>query len=72
MRTNVRAIDDLLQGGLEPKAIYEFAGEFGTGKTQLCHQLSVTVQLSQDKGGVGGAAVYLDTEEPSRQIESLT
>ncbi|ADN50280.1 DNA repair and recombination protein RadA [Vulcanisaeta distributa] len=63
LRTNVRAIDDLLQGGLEPKAIYEFAGEFGTGKTQLCHQLSVTVQLSQDKGGVGGAAVYLDTEE---------
>ncbi|MGC9152330.1 MAG: DNA repair and recombination protein RadA [Vulcanisaeta sp.] len=69
LRTNVRAIDELLQGGLEPKAIYEFAGEFGTGKTQLCHQLSVTVQLSQDKGGVGGAAVYLDTEEafsPSR------
>ncbi len=63
LRTNVRAVDELLQGGLEPKAIYEFAGEFGTGKTQLCHQLSITVQLSQDKGGVGGAAVYLDTEE---------
>ncbi|BDR92065.1 DNA repair and recombination protein RadA [Vulcanisaeta souniana] len=71
LRTNVRAIDELLQSGLEPKAIYEFAGEFGTGKTQLCHQLSVTVQLSQDKGGVGGAAVYLDTEEafsPSRIV----
>ena len=71
LKTNVRAIDELLQGGLEPKAIYEFAGEFGTGKTQLCHQLAVTVQLGQDKGGVGGAAVYLDTEEafsPSRII----
>jgi len=69
LKTNVRSIDELLQGGLEPKAIYEFAGEFGTGKTQLCHQLSVTVQLDQDKGGVGGAAIYLDTEEafsPSR------
>jgi DNA repair protein RadA len=71
LKTNVRAIDELLQGGLEPKAIYEFAGEFGTGKTQLCHQLAVTVQLGQDRGGVGGAAVYLDTEEafsPSRII----
>jgi len=69
LKTNVRSIDELLQGGLEPKAIYEFAGEFGTGKTQLCHQLSVTVQLGQDRGGVGGAAIYLDTEEafsPSR------
>jgi DNA repair protein RadA len=69
LKTNVRSIDELLQGGLEPKTIYEFAGEFGTGKTQLCHQLSVTVQLGQDRGGVGGAAIYLDTEEafsPSR------
>ncbi|WP_069808291.1 DNA repair and recombination protein RadA [Vulcanisaeta thermophila] len=69
LKTHVNSIDELLQGGLEPKAIYEFAGEFGTGKTQLCHQLSVTVQMSPDKGGVAGAAVYLDTEEafsPSR------
>lgn len=63
LKTHVNAIDDLLQGGLEPKAIYEFAGEFGTGKTQLCHQLSVVVQMGQDKGGVAGSAVYLDTEE---------
>jgi len=71
LRTSVRAIDELLQGGLEPKAIYEFAGEFGTGKTQLCHQLAVTVQLDKDRGGVSGAAVYLDTEEafsPSRVV----
>jgi len=63
LRTMVKSIDELLQGGLEPRATYEFAGEFGTGKTQLCHQLAVTVQLSSESGGAEGAAVYVDTEE---------
>lgn len=63
VKTHVEAIDKLLQGGLEARAIYEFAGEFGSGKTQLCHQLAVTVQLPRDKGGVEGATVYVDTEE---------
>lgn len=73
LKTHVNSIDRLLGGGLEPKAIYEFAGEFGTGKTQLCHQLCVTVQLPREKGGVSGIAVYVDTEEafsPNR-IESI-
>ncbi len=73
LTTGVKSIDKLLGGGLEPKATYEFAGEFGTGKTQLCHQLAVTVQLPREKGGVGGACAYIDTEEafsPSR-IEAI-
>ena len=73
LKIHVNAIDNMLKGGLEPRAIYEFAGEFGAGKTQLCHQLAVTVQLSYDKGGVSGAAFYIDTEgtfTPSR-IEAI-
>jgi len=73
LTTGVKSIDRLLGGGLEPKATYEFAGEFGTGKTQLCHQLAVTVQLPREKGGVSGACAYIDTEEafsPNR-IESI-
>ncbi|HDH07274.1 MAG TPA: DNA repair and recombination protein RadA [Thermoproteales archaeon] len=62
LTTGVKTIDKLLGGGLEPVSIYEFAGEFGSGKTQLCHQLSVTVQLSRNRGGVGGKAFYIDTE----------
>ncbi|OYT31059.1 MAG: DNA repair and recombination protein RadA [Thermofilum sp. ex4484_79] len=62
LTTGVSSIDELLGGGLEPASIYEFAGEFGSGKTQLCHQLSITVQLSKNKGGVGGKAFYVDTE----------
>ncbi|MEZ0345820.1 MAG: DNA repair and recombination protein RadA [Infirmifilum sp.] len=62
LTTGVSSIDSLLGGGLTAYDIYEFAGEFGSGKTQLCHQLAVTVQLSPSHGGLGGSAVYVDTE----------
>ncbi|WP_460024245.1 DNA repair and recombination protein RadA [Infirmifilum sp. SLHALR2] len=62
LKTQVQSIDELLGGGLESGAIYEFAGEFGTGKTQLCHQLAVTAQLPRERGGFAGKALYIDTE----------
>ena len=62
LTTGVKALDELLGGGLRACDIYEFAGEFGTGKTQLCHQLAVTVQLPEERGGLSGKAVYIDTE----------
>ncbi|WP_337863172.1 DNA repair and recombination protein RadA, partial [Nitrososphaera sp.] len=39
---------------------------FGTGKTQLCHTLCVMVQQARGKGGLGGRAVYVDTENTFR------
>jgi len=41
--------------------------------TQLCHQLSVNVQLPPDKGGLNGKAVYIDSEGTFRweRIESM-
>ncbi|MCS7104694.1 MAG: DNA repair and recombination protein RadA [Thermofilaceae archaeon] len=60
--TGVRALDDLLEGGIETRAITELIGEFGAGKTQLCHQLAVMVQLPRDRGGLNGRALYVDTE----------
>ena len=62
LTTGVKGLDELLQGGLRAGELYEFAGEFGTGKTQLCHQLAVTVQLPEEKGGLSAKAVYVDTE----------
>jgi len=70
--TGCKALDDLLGGGIETKAITEFIGEFGAGKTQLCHQLCVMVQLPYDKGGLNAKAVYIDTEgtfRPERIIQ---
>jgi DNA repair protein RadA len=62
LTTGVKGLDELLGGGLYPVEIYEFAGEYGTGKTQICHQLSVTVQLPEEKGGLNASAVYIDAE----------
>jgi len=62
LTTGVEALDKLLGGGLKAGAVYEVVGPPGVGKTQLCHQLCVTVQLARNKGGVGGGALYIDTE----------
>jgi len=64
--TGSKALDELLDGGVETKAITEFVGEFGSGKTQMCHQLSVMVQLPEEKGGLKAKALYVDTENTFR------
>jgi len=60
--TGSKNLDKLLGGGVETQIITEFYGEFGSGKTQICHQLCVNVQLPRDKGGLEGTAVYVDCE----------
>mgnify|MGYP001772635744 CR=1 FL=1 len=70
--TGVKSLDDLLEGGIEVGSLTEFIGEFGAGKTQLCHQLSVMVQLPKDKGGLDAKALYIDTEgtfRPERIVQ---
>ncbi len=64
--TGSSTLDELLGGGIETQAITEFFGEFGSGKTQLCHQLTVNVQLPEDKGGLEKTAFYIDTENTFR------
>jgi len=60
--TSSRALDNLLGGGVEVGVITEFYGGFASGKTQLCHQLCVNVQLPRERGGLELKAVYVDTE----------
>lgn len=61
-----------INDGIELGSIYELAGEFRTGKTQIAHQLCITVQLSKDKGGLDAEALYIDTEgtfRPERLLQ---
>ncbi len=70
--TGSKTLDELLGGGIETQAITETHGAFGSGKSQLAHQLAVTVQLPKDKGGLGGKAIFIDSEQtfrPERIIE---
>jgi DNA repair protein RadA len=64
--TGSKELDRLLGGGVETQAITELFGEFGSGKTQLCHQLAVNVQLPSDRGGLEGTVIVIDTENTFR------
>ena len=70
--TGSQELDDSLGGGVETGSVIEFFGEFRTGKTQIMHQLCVNVQLPEERGGIGGRALYIDTEgtfRPERIIQ---
>lgn len=64
--TGSNAVDELIGGGIETQAITEVFGEFGSGKSQIAHQLAVTVQLPEEKGGLEGECVFIDTENTFR------
>lgn len=66
LTTGSQSLDTLLGGGIETSAIVEFYGEFGSGKTQIAHQLAVNVQLPVDKGGLDGSVIIIDTENTFR------
>ena len=66
LTTGSRELDELLGGGLETQTITELYGEYGSGKSQICHQLCVNVQLPPECGGLGGGALYIDTENTFR------
>ena len=66
LTTCSKAFDELLGGGLETQAITECFGEFGSGKSQLAHQLAVNVTRGDDEGGLDGDTVWIDTESTFR------
>ncbi|MHA1145540.1 MAG: DNA repair and recombination protein RadA [Candidatus Helarchaeota archaeon] len=70
--TGSEQLDQLLGGGVETRVIIEVYGEFRTGKTQIAHQLCVTVQLPKENGGLNASALYIDAEgtfRPERILE---
>jgi DNA repair protein RadA len=69
----VEEIDGLLGGGVETQSITEVYGEFGSGKSQVTHQLAVNVQLPREYGGLEGSAIFVDSEDTFRpeRIEDM-
>jgi len=59
-------LDSFLKGGIETQAITEIAGEFGSGKSQICYTLCVTANTPLDRNGLGGNVIFIDTESTSR------
>jgi DNA repair protein RadA len=60
--TGSRALNELLLGGIETQAVTEFYGEFGSGKSQICHTLCARATQPVEAGGLDGGVIYIDTE----------
>ncbi|XP_059163747.1 DNA repair protein XRCC3-like isoform X2 [Physella acuta] len=65
-----KVIDISLRGGFLSGLITEISGESACGKTQLCLQLCISVQLNNEHPG---GAVYICTEDafPSKRLQQL-
>ncbi|MFP4402735.1 MAG: DNA repair and recombination protein RadA [Nanoarchaeota archaeon] len=64
IKTFCESFDNLMGGGFETSSITEIFSEFGGGKTQIAHLLSVNIQkLADEKDPI---AVYIDTENTFR------
>ena len=60
--TGSQSLDLFLGGGIETQALTEIAGEFGSGKSQLCYTLCVTANMSNKENGI----IFVDTENTFR------
>ncbi len=74
--TGSKSLDELLLGGIETQAVTEFYGEFGSGKSQICHTLCAMARQPINEGGLDGGVIYIDTEgtfrpERLKQIAEL-
>ena len=56
--TGSQSFDLFLRGGIETQALTEIAGEFGSGKSQLCYTLCVTANMANKDYGI----IFVDTE----------
>lgn len=60
--TFCQELDIALGGGIATGQVTELCGQPAVGKTQLGIQLAVDVQLPKCFNGLGGKAIYIDTE----------
>ena len=73
--TGSKAVDELFGGGIEPGAVTEVSGKFGSGKTQMSHTLCTEVIMAeQEKGKAPNHVIYIDTEKtfrPDRIVDMI-
>jgi len=63
-------LDSKFWEGIPCGMVTEVVGESGVGKTQICLQLSLTVQLPCSLGGLASSSLYISTDcpFPSRRL----
>ncbi|GAA6059561.1 hypothetical protein JCM10212_000617 [Sporobolomyces blumeae] len=68
-----RRLDEVFGGGIRVGTLTEIAGQSASGKTHLCLQLALQVQLAPAQGGLAGGALYISSEGtlPSSRLLEL-
>ncbi|EDV53448.2 DNA repair protein RAD51 homolog 3 isoform X2 [Drosophila erecta] len=61
--TGNKALDSHFGGGISLGQLVELIGNSGTGKTQMCLQLCLNVQIPKAAGGLEGSALFIDTRQ---------
>lgn len=72
INTGSHNLNEILGGGLYPNNVYLIYGEFATGKSQICHDLSFNLIKQYKFLNEEGNLLYIDTENtfrPERIIE---
>lgn len=79
LSSGVKALDHILEGGLESGKMTMIFGENGAGKTQMAITLCIMAQLPADQGGLkfdekDVGVLYIDTEHkvsPKRLVQAI-
>lgn len=66
LTTGSNELNSLLLGGIETSAVTEFYGQFGSGKSQICHTCAILATTPLEEGGLDGNVLWLDTEGTMR------
>lgn len=56
-----KQLDNAIGVGIPLQTITEFCGTPGSGKSQICLQLCVNIQIPKVLGGLEATAVFIDT-----------
>ncbi|XP_032305716.1 DNA repair protein RAD51 homolog 3 [Drosophila ananassae] len=73
--TGIKGVDENYGGGISLGHITELIGNSGTGKTQMCLNLCLNVQIPKTAGGLEGSALFIDTRQdfnPHRLLQLAT
>jgi len=71
--TGCHNIDNILRGGIATNGIVEICGCSGVGKTQLCLQLALQIQMEKKVNDKIKGVVYISTEDvfPSKRLNQM-
>ena len=64
--TGSKAVDILIGGGIESRAVTEFSGKFRSGKTQISHSLACTIAMAPSENKHPNRVLMIDTEDTCR------